>query len=259
MKAQGLLTQTIQRAFNRKFGVEIEACNVDRQTLADKLNLAGIDCRIEGYGHENRPHWKIVSDASIYGTNSFELVSPPMTGEQGIEKLKTVCRVLNECNAKVNKTCGMHIHFDASQLTLQTWKNIFINYNRLETTIDGFMPVSRKRDNNTYCKGFGNFTNFEQKIEQAMTLTDISYIFGQNRYFKVNPQSYARHKTIEFRQHGGTVDFEKISNWIFFLDNLVTRSQNGLIENATLDGLTDFNPQNIVNYFKNRTLKFINA
>jgi hypothetical protein len=258
MKEQGLLSE-VQRTFNRRFGVEIEAYDVNMNTLEEKLNSAGVECRTEGYGHSTRSHWKIVTDSSLTGRNTFELVSPILKGEQGIEELKTVCRVLNECGAKVNKSCGTHIHFDAANLDLRTWKNIFINYARLENLIDGFMPASRKGDNNTYCHGFGNFNNFEQKIEQAMTLNNIANdIFGRNRYFKINAQSYSRHKTIEFRQHGGTVEFEKISNWVYFLDNLVTRSESALIENTTLDGLADFNSQNIVEYIKRRTLKLNN-
>jgi hypothetical protein len=254
MKAQGLITTAIQISFNRRFGVEFEAYNVESRTLAEKLTLAGINCKVEAYGHSDRPHWKITYDSSISGTNAFELVSPILTGEQGIEELKTVCRVLKECGAKVNKSCGTHVHFDAEGFKLKTWRNIFINYARLENTIDGFMPQSRKGDSNYYCKGFGNFTNFEQKIQSAVSINDIARYIG-SRYMKVNPQSYARHKTIEFRQHSGTIDFEKISNWIYFLNNLLNRSASGLIENTTLEGMSRFNPQSIVDYFKNRTLK----
>jgi hypothetical protein len=260
MKEQGLLSASVQRSFNRRFGVEIEAYNVDRQTLAGRLNREGINCEVESYGHSQCEHWKIVSDASLSGNSTFELVSPVLKGEQGMEELEKVCRVLGECGARVNRSCGTHIHFDAHGMGLRTWKNIFINYARLENVIDGFMPESRKGDSNTYCKGFKNFTNFEQKIEQATTLSNIANsVFYGNRYFKINAQSYARHKTIEFRQHGGTVEYKKISNWIHFLDSLVSRSAGGLIENATLDGISEFNAQETVNYLKDRTRKFNNS
>jgi hypothetical protein len=260
MKEQGLLSAAVQRSFNRRFGVEIEAYNIDKHTLASRLNREGINCDVETYNHTQRSHWKIVTDASLSGNNTFELVSPVLNGEQGIEELEKVCRILGECGAKVNKSCGTHIHFDAHGMGLQTWKNIFINYARLENVIDGFMPESRKGDSNTYCKGFKNISNFEQKIEQATTLNDIaSSVFYGDRYLKINAQSYARHKTIEFRQHSGTVEFKKISNWIYFLNNLVNRSANGLIENATLDGISEFNTQETVNYLKNRTRKFNNS
>lgn len=255
MKAQGLLVTT--SAFTRRFGVEFEAYNVRQEILNTALNRAGINCRIAGYNHVNsESHWKIVSDGSLSGTNTFELVSPILQGEAGIQQLEKVCRVLNECTAKVNKTCGTHVHMDAREMGMQTWKNIYKNYTRLEPVIDAFMPPSRR--DNYYCKGFRNIANFESRIDTCRTLRDIEMIFTdelRRRYHKINPVSYARHNTCEFRQHSGTVEFLKISTWVRFLNNLIDFSQQNLITDATLDGLKTFNDQTIVNYYKERTNK----
>ena len=45
-----------------------------------------------------------------------------------------------------------------------------------------------------------------------------------SRYFKLNLQSFCRHRTIEFRQHGGTVSALKISNWVRFLNGFIEES-----------------------------------
>lgn len=259
MRAQGMLDQLTQALtsvnFNSRFGVEFEAYNVSKETLNRALNRAGINCEIEGYNHTTRSHWKIVNDASLNGTQAFELVSPVLQGEQGLAEVETVCRVLTECNAKVNKSCGTHVHLDASNFNLQTWKNIYINYARLEKTIDNFMPLSRR--NNRYCKSLKKITNFESRVNEASSLQNLaSSVFHSDRYFKVNPVSYARHNTCEFRQHGGTVEYIKISSWIRFLHNLVQLSKQGLVSNTTLEGLRAFNNDEIVNYFKTRTNKF---
>ena len=203
--------------------------------------------------HTTKRHWKIVSDASLSGNDTFELVSPILIGESGINELKTVCRVLNECGAKVNKSCGTHVHFDAAGFNLDIWKRIYVNYFRLENTIDGFMPRSRRE--NTYCKGLRNITNFESKINGCLNLNEIASVFGSSRYFKINPVSYSRHNTCEFRQHSGTVEFEKIENWIKFLNNLVEYSKSNLVTDKTLNGLQNFNDNEIVDYLKTRTLK----
>ena len=50
-----------------------------------------------------------------------------------------------------------------------------------------------------------------------------------NRYFKVNACSYSRHRTIEFRQHQGSTDFEKISNWVNFCAKLVAWSKKNVL------------------------------
>ena len=45
-----------------------------------------------------------------------------------------------------------------------------------------------------------------------------------DRYYKVNAVAYERHQTIEFRQHSGTTEYEKIANWVMFLAKLVDYS-----------------------------------
>lgn len=258
MRTQGLLNitdvQAEERGFTRRFGVEFEAYNVESTVLCNALNRAGINCSVEGYNHTTRGHWKIVSDSSLQGSNTFELVSPVLQGERGISEMETVCRVLNECGAKVNKSCGTHVHIDAQNMNLPTWKRVYINYARLENVIDDFMPNSRKKNNNFYTKGFSNITDFEQKIKNASSLQAIENFLG-SRYYKINPKSYARHNTIEFRQHSGTVEFEKISNWVRFLGNLINFSETKTVTDSTLQGLAAFNNQEIMNYLTQRTNK----
>lgn len=113
--------------FNRNFGVEIEAYGISRATLAKELRREGINVAVEGYNHDTREHWKLVTDGSLRGENTFELVSPILKGEEGLEELKKVCKVLKAKGAKVNKTCGLHIHFDATDYNLDNWKNIYQN------------------------------------------------------------------------------------------------------------------------------------
>ena len=127
--------------FNRNFGIEIEAYNCTRERLARELTAAGIRVNVERYNHnDHNDHWKLVTDSSLSGNNTFELVSPILHGEQGLEELEKVCWVLDLCNAKVNDSCGLHVHMDAAEFDLQTWKNLIITYKRLENVIDHFLP-----------------------------------------------------------------------------------------------------------------------
>lgn len=236
--------------FNRKFGVEIEAHGITRARLAQKLRAAGIEAETQGYNHNTAGCWKIITDGSVNGTDSFEIVSPILEGLSGLNQLEIVCRVLEENNIKINKTCGLHIHFDASGMRTEQVKNLLINYANFEEIIDSFLPTSRRANNNTYCK---TVKGFEQRIQTKTTINQMAQEMG-GRYYKVNLQSYSRHNTIEFRQHSGTVEFEKIANWIKFLHNMVefSNKKKTTTMEATFVNLAKINQPEIINYIQRR-------
>lgn len=246
------IAPVIDYTFNRNFGVEIEACNCTRERLARELTAAGINVQVEGYNHtDHTDHWKLVTDSSLSGNNTFELVSPILHGEQGLEELEKVCWVLDLCNAKVNDTCGLHVHMDAAEFDLATWKNLILTYKRLEGVIDNFMPRSRR--NNRYCKALSTIT--ETSIKSARSISDLRTAFFHNRYHKVNLEAYARHRTVEFRQHGGSTNFTKMSAWIHFLAKMITFAKQGQVQTGTPLQNIPFLTESEKLYLKIRTKK----
>lgn len=241
----------IDYTFNRRFGIEIEAYNCDKHLLARELREAGINVAVEGYNHDTRNHWKLVTDSSLTGNNTFELVSPILEGEAGLQELQKVCWVLDFCDAKVNDSCGFHIHMDAASFTIETWRNLATTYRRLESVVDGFMPTSRRQ--NTYCKSLTSIS--EQRIREAQTIEQLRHAFGNDRYRKLNLESYARHRTVEFRQHGGTTNFTKMENWIRFTANMITFAQQGMVNSGCQLSNTPFLTADQKTYFKLRTKK----
>ena len=246
------IAPVIDYAFNRNFGIEIEAYNCTRERLARELTAAGINVQVEGYNHtDHTDHWKLVTDSSLSGNNTFELVSPILHGEQGLEELEKVCWVLDLCNAKVNDTCGLHVHMDAAEFDLSTWKNLILTYKRLEGVIDNFMPRSRR--NNHYCKTLTTIS--EVKINRASNISDLRAAFSHNRYHKVNLEAYTRHRTVEFRQHGGSTNFTKMSAWIHFLAKMITFAKQGQVNAGTTLQNIPFLTESEKLYLKIRTKK----
>lgn len=246
------IAPVIDYAFNRNFGIEIEAYNCTRERLARELTAAGINVQVEGYNHtDHTDHWKLVTDSSLSGNNTFELVSPILHGEQGLEELEKVCWVLDLCNAKVNDTCGLHVHMDAAEFDLSTWKNLILTYKRLEGVIDNFMPRSRR--NNHYCKALTAIT--ENSIKHARNIGELRAAFFHNRYHKVNLEAYARHRTVEFRQHGGSTNFTKMSAWIHFLAKMITFAKQGQVNAGTTLQNIPFLTESEKLYLKIRTKK----
>lgn len=236
--------------FNKKFGIEIEAYGVTRSKVLTAIRTKGIRIEDESYNHITRGWWKIVSDSSISGESGFEIVSPILEGQAGLEELKKVCEALTEVRAKINKSCGMHVHFDASQMGIREVKNLMLNYATYEKHIDSILPNSRRGNTNTYCQ---SLQNDKAKIESATSVRELASAIG-TRYRKINLQSFVRHGSIEFRQHSGTIEFEKIKNWVLFLHNLVDFSKKKKVEQAeaTFESFQKFNQEEIYNYLYNR-------
>jgi hypothetical protein len=200
---------------NRTFGIEIEAFGITKQAAMTALRNAGIDARIEGYNHEARGHWKIVSDATV--PDGFEVVSPVLTGEQGLAQAKVVLDALNAANARVDRRTGLHTHYGASDLTAAEIATVVRRYARFEDEIDAWMAPSRRGNANRFCRSVRSFLasgSVMQKLA-SRSINEACDAFG-TRYAKVNLEAWRRHRTIEFRQHGGTVEAEKALAWIRF-------------------------------------------
>ena len=151
----------------------MEAYGVNKELIARKINEAGVNCIVEGYNHSTRRHWKIVTDASLTGSDAFEIVSPILQGADGMEELRKVTAVLEAANVKINKTCGMHIHFDATGFGVEQVKNLLLNYTKFEDQIDSFMPNSRRGSNNQYCR---SLRGYEARVEKSNNDKPIGHI-----------------------------------------------------------------------------------
>lgn len=229
------------------FGVEIECYNVLRSCLINEVSQRSVSIQSEGYNHtDNNHYYKIVSDGSIQGNDGQEVVSPILKGKDGLNSLKNVCDSLNAVGAKVNRSTGLHVHFDASKISDVHFVNIFKNYQKLESVIDSFMPNSRRANNNGYCASLIGLD-----YDTCETKSDVIRL-NRTRYRKVNAESYLRHKTIEFRQHSGTTEYEKMANWINFLRKLIQYSFDNEIKSCSTIEEIPFLTETEKQYFINR-------
>lgn len=197
---------------SRKFGIEIEAYGVPMRSVAAALVAAGVQALDAGYTHRTTTYWKLVSDGSLHTLdNSFELVSPILEGEAGLAEIRKVCAVLNELGAKVNKKCGLHVHVDARDATQTNLANLLKQWAKFEGNFMELLPESR-RNNNFCAKMFYNLDRDFQQIDAALRRDELRHMHG--RYVTLNMQAFARHGTVEYRCHDGTVNGDKICAWV---------------------------------------------
>lgn len=242
-------------AWTWRFGVELEGKGLHPQQAAEVLNANGVPCRYLGYTHAVTPTWKTVTDASVRG--GFELVSPILSGKAGLEELAKVCRVLTAAGARVDRSCGFHVHHDvrgkAFARSSRRKREAFMRrlaaiYARFEPALDALVAPSRRADANRYCRSMA-YVNGSGAPDTA------------DRYRKVNFVAFVRHGTVEFRHHQGTFDPEKAVWWVKLTHKLLSRAWEPEYLHLqpedfppTLDGLMDFlnAPKSMRAYFARR-------
>lgn len=110
---------------------------------------------------------------------------------------------------------------DGSDLSVEQIKTIFHRYTKFESMIDLMVPVNRRGTYVYYAKGGANIIN---DVENCQTMNALMRVLP-DRYFKVNMCALARHGTIEFRQHSGSINPDTILNWVEFLTSFVEASK----------------------------------
>ena len=246
------LDNVFEFLFNRRFGVEIEFFGAAQSTLERNLRAEGIRYEIERYNHETRNHWKFTTDSSIRGDHPFEMVSPILQGCEGLQSLKKATTALRLSKTNVNTSCGVHIHLEVNDYSLENMKTLVKNFYILEKQFDKMMPESRR--NNQYCKGLsilGSKDTFFSNLNNCRSVREIVNLFN-TRYLKLNLQSYLKYGTVEFRQHSGSTKFSKIKNWILICARLVEFSK----QNIVLSNLETILNEELTEYFEERVLDF---
>lgn len=242
--------------FSYTFGVEIECVGCRFHEFRSAAQNNGLSVYDQFYyNHRDMPMYKLTTDLSINGSNPAECVTPALNGNKsGFDSLKACCKSLAEIGASANRSCGLHVHIGAANLSDEAYCNVFVNYMRLETAIESFLAPSRRGSHAQWC---ASLRNHESRVLNARTKREMRTALYGDRYHRVNANAYDAHRTIEFRQHQGTTNFTKIKAWVKFLGKLVEYSRSNRLE-ANIDRIEDipFLTQTEKNYFTRRRGEF---
>lgn len=181
----------------------------------------------------------VKDDGSIVPADSdeqFPVEITVLTKTTDYKNLRQVCEFLSELGAKVNKTCGLHVHMDARHMTRELMETVAKKFERALPVLTAMVPESRRTSN--YC-----FNRVSRNSD--------------DRYCAINTTAYDKYKTIEIRLHSGTTDFTKISNWCNFLTAI---SKAEAIPKACqeVNQLTEYVsiPESLMEYISQRTALF---
>lgn len=228
------------------FGVEIEMTGLTREQAAKAAaELWNTTARYIGrsYGtwEVTDPEgkvWKFMSDGSIDGerwshgayvatSNSeyrVEMVTPKLDYDE-IPKLQEVVRTVRKAHAKVNNSCGLHVHVDASRFDNQSLKNLMsIMYSKEDLLFQALqVPESRVQ---RWCKPVR-----ESMLQQARRMTssasrsrleriwyqgDVNSTehYNWTRYHALNLHSVFYRGTVEYRMFNSTLHAGRVKAYV---------------------------------------------
>ena len=239
------------------FGVEIEMTGVTREEAARALaDYFGTTPRYYGHTYDSwivqdpaGKKWKLMSDSSIHPEcqsedgylqlekysekgkrYKVEMVTPKLTYDD-LPRLQECMRRVKAIGAKVNGSCGLHVHVDASNHNRQSLKNLIgIMYSK-EDLLFKALQVNEGRAS-AWCQKVR-----EPMLREARTLSaeetpdltrleDIWYEgfededqsrrdhYNKSRYYALNLHSVFYRGTVEWRCFNSTLDPAKAAAYV---------------------------------------------
>ena len=232
---------------------------------------------------ENIPlGWRPVFDGSITGEGR-EMVSIPANGDILNGRIENLCDWASEYNVTVNKSCGLHLHIDATDTDWRDLRSIAIVAKRFEKYIYSMLPRSRTKV--SWCRSLPmsiaelKSCNDEGEFVRLWYDSCSSRVdrdkYNDSRYHGLNLHARFYLGTVEFRYHSGTLNKNKITNWVKICNSIfetgikLSRDENWehseyfvSSNDTTLIGLVSkmvgFD-DDMLKYFLDRTTKFSNS
>lgn len=226
----------------KRFGIEIELTGITKDIAANTLKgIVGgrLQHTRDSYdtikiNATDGRTWKIMNDASIrkedkWGSTesrdySVELVSPILTAED-IDRIQEIVRAIRGAGGKTNSSCGIHIHLDGTEHTVQSIKN-FINIIASKNDLL-YKALQIKTDRIRWCKKMDQRLIDEIQKKKPKTMQEIKDIwynernagyhshYDQTRYHFLNLHSYFEgNHTVELRGFNSTLHAGKVKAYI---------------------------------------------
>jgi hypothetical protein len=183
------------------------------------------------------------SDGSIrsdYGMHGHELcfVVPMSELEKTLAKIQVL---LNRINAKVNDSCGLHVHLDMRKTNKEQREETFLNLKKGLNVIKNV--VSPRRLKNRFCR----FRMADSFDNQSL----------MGRYYAVNTRAFSKYETIEIRAFHGTVNTDEIYQYVMALDKIAFTKNDRKRATKSEKILSKIYGQSVVDFMKSQKQKFV--
>jgi len=197
--------------------------------------LVGIEIEMENFvPPKGSPiYWSCVGDGSLR-EGGVEFVSRILGSRDVLPALEEIGPVLERC--RPSWRAGIHVHVDASRLTLEQVASACRLYALLEPLI--FAWEGNGRDKNNFCPPWSVLPSHAENLMNAIACfreleqsgnTDITThratllknISRSHKYISLNLNSLIRLGSLEFRLMQSTKDIEKIGQYVKLCSSIV--------------------------------------
>lgn len=200
------------------FGIEFEVVGIDPRTASHALAHAGLNARAESYNHETVGYWKAVTDGSLRNrlnanAGTAEVVSPVLNVSD-FDQVKVATNALKAAGARVNISCGTHVHIGGFDLEPVKVYRAAKYYELCWDLTAKLVPASRLNG------------NWARRLDEQELNAIKTGRFNIDRYRAFNVAPINRQGTIEFRLHQGTLNATKILAWADYSQAMVNYAQD---------------------------------
>lgn len=198
--------------YDKALGIEIETVTPLSHENAQKRVPRYVRCAQDGSIRDNAGNKP--NGNGVWGIEYRILIK---RSELETRVLKAV-EAISNMGASVNKSCGLHVHFDMRDKTKVEAAAIHKRMSDWASALKELVPLSRR--DNQYCKFEGADSDHHKAVS-----------FG----------SYDKHRTIEVRVHSATLNNIKIIQWVRLFEAIIETKVSPMPKTSTLDALKMLN------------------
>jgi hypothetical protein len=225
------------------FGVEIEVTGQTRRRVAEAVaSVVGGTPEYVGGAYDkfrvkatDGRTWQVMRDSSVSGDyhHQGEVVTPVLRYED-LETLQNVVRAVRACGAKVDESCGIHIHVGAQSLTASQIANVAKMVYQQEALISPALQIASGREYR-YAKRVSAAFLERLRNTPPQTMDDLNRAwfghfnptpqhYDESRYHGLNLHSVWYRGTIEFRWFNSTLHAGKVKAYVQLCLKLVAKA-----------------------------------
>lgn len=240
-----------------RYGIEIETVGLSREAAARAIAAV-----VGGTASQDPDNvtcwtatdptgrtWRAIPDGSLSGYTNAEIVSPILTYAD-LEQLQEVVRAVKRAGAKVDESCGIHVHVDAAAFDAKKLCNLAKLVHQQEDLLIAALKVQPAR-----------LMRYTQRVEQRFinaiveqpprTMAELGAAwygrpvdrrlahYDSSRYHGLNLHSVWYRGTIEYRYFEGTLHAGKVKAYVQLCLAITAKalgSRFALARKRTVDG-----------------------